>query len=121
MELYKQKLLECKSRLIRRGDVYKCKLGKTYGSEQGGDRYALVIQNDIGNKHSPTVIVAFITSKVGKKKLPTHFEITLEEPSLVLSEQIRTIDKRRLKEYVTTLSEEEMECINECLRVSLDL
>ena len=121
MEQCKKELSKLKNNLIKRGDIYSCNLGKSFGSEQGGNRYALVIQNNMGNKYSPTVIVAFITSKLGKKKLPTHYEIQVEKSSLVLCEQLRTIDKRRLGDYVKTLSEEEMKCINECLIVSLDL
>ena len=118
---YKQLLKEYKIQNIKRGDIYEINIPDFVGSEQGGKRYCLVIQNNVGNIHSPTVIVAFITSKIQKKRLPTHYEICLERPSIVLCEQIRTIDKRRLGRYVATLTDEQMRAINECLKVSLDL
>lgn len=111
---------------VLRGDLYYADLGKGIGSEQRGYRPVLVIQNDIGNKHSPTVIVASITSKVGiKAKLPTHYfinaECGLQAPSLVLTEQIRTIDKRRLDLCIGHLSEEHMRNIDSALCISLNL
>ena len=89
--------------MIRRGDVYYADLRPVVGSEQGGIRPVLVIQNDVGNKHSPTVIVAAITSQIHKSKLPTHVEISSQnydmvKDSVILLEQLRTIDKKRLKE-----------------------
>ncbi|AZR71981.1 PemK family transcriptional regulator [Anoxybacter fermentans] len=111
---------------IKRGDVYYADLNPVVGSEQGGVRPVLVIQNDIGNKYSPTVIVAAITSKIDKAKLPTHVEIkaeqsNLEKDSVILLEQIRTIDKRRLQRQVTHLDPEIIERVNEALEISLGL
>ncbi len=96
------------------------------GSEQGGVRPVLIIQNDVGNRHSPTVICAAITSKMNKTKLPTHIEILageyeIERDSVVLLEQLRTIDKKRLKDKVCHLDNMMMEKINRALRVSLEL
>ena len=90
---------------IRRGDIFYADLSPVVGSEQGGIRPVLIIQNDVGNRHSPTVICAAITSKMNKAKLPTHIEISAKEyqivkNSVILLEQIRTIDKQRLREYV---------------------
>ena len=99
-------------RNVRRGDIYHADLDPVFGSEQGGYRPVLVIQNNIGNKYSPTVIVAAITSKE-KMKLPTHIAVPemegLEKDSVVLLEQLRTLDKRRLENYVCTLDRTEME------------
>ncbi len=111
---------------IKRGDVYYADLNPVVGSEQGGIRPVLVIQNDIGNKYSPTVIVAAITSKIDKAKLPTHVEIkakdsNLEKDSVILLEQIRTIDKRRLQRQVTHLEQDIIDRVNEALEVSLGL
>lgn len=103
-----------------RGDIFYADLRSAIGSEQGGVRPVLVIQNDIGNMHSPTVIVAAVSSKF-KKKLPTHVDIDsedLEMKSIVLLEQIRTIDKTRLKEYVCTLSSEEMKDVDKKIAIS---
>ena len=91
--------------MVRRGDIYYADLSPVVGSEQGGIRPVLVIQNNIGNRHSPTIICAAITSKMNKAKLPTHIEISTRDynivkNSVILLEQIRTIDKQRLKEYV---------------------
>ena len=91
--------------MVRRGDIYYADLSPVVGSEQGGIRPVLIIQNDVGNRHSPTVICAAITSKMNKAKLPTHIEISTRDynivkNSVILLEQIRTIDKQRLKEYV---------------------
>ncbi|MCE5286435.1 MAG: type II toxin-antitoxin system PemK/MazF family toxin [Pelosinus sp.] len=112
--------------IVKRGDVYYANLSPVVGSEQGGHRPVLVIQNDVGNKYSPTVIVAAITSQISKAKLPTHVEVNakqhnLEKDSVILLEQMRTIDKRRLKEKITHLSEEFMNDIDEAIRVSLGL
>ena len=112
--------------VVKRGDIYYANLSPVVGSEQGGLRPVLVIQNDVGNKYSPTVIVAAITSQISKAKLPTHVEISakhfnLEKDSVVLLEQLRTIDKRRLKEKVTHLSEEIMAKVDEAIRISIGL
>ena len=112
--------------VIRRGDIYYADLRPVIGSEQGGVRPVLVIQNDIGNKHSPTVICAAITSKMNKAKLPTHVELqaaecALEHDSVVLLEQLRTIDKKRLKDKVCHLDTEILDRVNQALAVSLDL
>lgn len=109
-----------------RGDMYYADLGRGIGSEQKGYRPVLIIQNNIGNKHSPTVIIAAITSRVGvKAKLPTHYfvntESGLEAPSIVLLEQIRTIDKKRLDSYIGHLSEEHINGIDKALAVSVGL
>lgn len=112
--------------VVKRGDIYYANLSPVVGSEQGGHRPVLVIQNDVGNKYSPTVIVAAITSQISKAKLPTHIEISakqfnLDKDSVILLEQMRTIDKRRLKEKITHLSEEVMGKVDEAIRVSLGL
>lgn len=109
-----------------RGDVFFADLNPVIGSEQGGMRPVLVVQNDIGNKYSPTVIVAAITSQIDKGKLPTHVEITalasnLEKDSVILLEQVRTIDKQRLAKKVAHLGLEIMERVNEALEISLGL
>ena len=109
---------------IKRGEVYYADLSPVVGSEQGGFRPVLILQNDIGNKYSPTVIVTAITSQLGKAKLPTHIELSAEEynlpkNSVALLEQIRTLDKRRLKEKVTTLSDGKMKEVNRALLISL--
>lgn len=103
---------------VRRGDIYYADLSPVIGSEQGGVRPVLVIQNDVGNKHSPTVICAAITSRMNKAKLPTHIEISakkyrLVKNSVVLLEQIRTLDKKRLKEYICHVDGTFMEERNE--------
>ena len=112
--------------VVKRGDIYYANLSPVVGSEQGGLRPVLVIQNDVGNKYSPTVIVAAITSQISKAKLPTHVEISaklfnLEKDSVILLEQLRTIDKRRLKEKVTHLNDEIMTTVDEALRISIGL
>ena len=109
---------------IRRGEIYYADLSPVVGSEQGGVRPVLIIQNDIGNKYSPTVIVSAITSQLGKAKLPTHIELpadkyNLPKNSVALLEQIRTLDKRRLQDKVTTLSPEKMREVNKALLISL--
>lgn len=111
---------------MRRGDIYYADLRPVIGSEQGGIRPVLIIQNDVGNKHSPTVICAAITSKMNKAKLPTHIELSSDEygivkDSVILLEQLRTIDKKRLKDRVCHLDEKIMQKVNEALRISLEL
>ena len=112
--------------IIRRGDVYYADLRPVVGSEQGGIRPVLIIQNDVGNKHSPTVICAAITSKMNKAKLPTHVEIDatkyqLVKNSVVLLEQVRTIDKQRLKDFICHVDKKLMLQVEEALRISLEL
>ena len=111
---------------VRRGDIYYADLSPVVGSEQGGIRPVLIIQNDIGNRHSPTVICAAITSRMNKAKLPTHVEIDsgrykIVKDSVVLLEQIRTIDKQRLKDLVCHVDRERMRKVDEALCVSLML
>lgn len=111
---------------MKRGDVYYADLRPVVGSEQGGIRPVLIVQNDVGNKHSPTVICAAITSKMNKAKLPTHIELSaglydMDKDSVVLLEQLRTIDKRRLKDRVCHLDNEIMQKINRALKISLEL
>ncbi|MDD2482562.1 MAG: type II toxin-antitoxin system PemK/MazF family toxin [Lutispora sp.] len=112
--------------IVKRGDIFYADLSPVVGSEQGGVRPVLVIQNDIGNKYSPTIIIAAITSQINKAKLPTHIEISAEEygltkDSVILLEQIRTIDKKRLKERIGHLSDELMKKVDECIQVSFGL
>lgn len=112
--------------IIRRGDVYYADLRPVIGSEQGGVRPVLIIQNDIGNKHSPTVICAAITSKMNKAKLPTHVELEascyhMVKDSVILLEQLRTIDKKRLKDKVCHLDSSILEKIDSALKISLEL
>lgn len=112
--------------IIRRGDIFYADLRPVVGSEQGGVRPILIIQNDMGNRHSPTVICAAITSKMNKAKLPTHVEITAEKYSMVkdsviLLEQVRTIDKSRLKERVCHLDQDILKQIDQALIISLAL
>lgn len=112
--------------IIRRGDIFYADLRPVIGSEQGGIRPVLIIQNDIGNKHSPTVICAAITSKMNKAKLPTHVEISsaaygIEKDSVILLEQLRTIDKQRLKDKVCHLDQEIISKVDKALEISLDL
>ncbi len=109
-----------------RGDIYFADLSPVVGSEQGGFRPVLIIQNDIGNKYSPTVIISAITSQIMKAKLPTHVELAahlsgLDKDSVILLEQIRTIDKRRLKRRVTKLDQEIMGKVDEALAISCGL
>lgn len=111
---------------IRRGDVFYADLSPVIGSEQGGIRPVLVLQNDIGNRYSPTVIVSAITSQIEKAKLPIHVELDgekygLERDSVILLEQVRTIDKRRLRERVTHLDADIMTRVNDALMISLGL
>lgn len=112
--------------IIRRGDIYYADLRPVVGSEQGGIRPVLIIQNDIGNRHSPTVICAAITSKMNKAKLPTHVEVDskryeLVKDSVILLEQVRTVDKKRLKDKVCHLDQEVMNKVNAALQISLEL
>ncbi|MFC4410546.1 type II toxin-antitoxin system PemK/MazF family toxin [Chungangia koreensis] len=112
--------------IVKRGDVFFADLSPVVGSEQGGTRPVLVIQNDIGNRFSPTVIIAAITAQIQKAKLPTHVEINAEKydferDSVVLLEQVRTIDKSRLTDKITQLDEELMELVDEALEISLGL
>lgn len=111
---------------VRRGDIFFADLSPVIGSEQGGTRPVLILQNDIGNQYSPTTIVAAITSQITKAKLPTHIEMValpngLEKDSVILLEQLRTIDKSRLLEKVTSLSEEMMVKVNKAIEISLGL
>jgi mRNA interferase MazF len=112
--------------IVKRGEVYFADLSPVVGSEQGGVRPVLVLQNDIGNRFSPTVIVAAITAQIQKAKLPTHVEIDakrygFERDSVILLEQIRTIDKQRLTDKITQLDQSMMENINKALEISLGL
>jgi len=111
---------------IRRGDIYYADLSPVVGSEQGGIRPVLVVQNDIGNRYSPTVIIAAITAKIDKAKLPTHIEIKANEyglarDSVVLLEQIRTIDKKRLREKIGSFDQKMMGKVDTALQISLGL
>ncbi|MDB5085232.1 MAG: type toxin-antitoxin system PemK/MazF family toxin [Bacilli bacterium] len=111
---------------VKRGDVFFADLSPVVGSEQGGFRPVLIIQNDIGNRFSPTVIVAAITAQIQKAKLPTHVEIDaetygLDRDSVILLEQIRTIDKQRLTDKITHLDDELMGRVNEALQISIGL
>lgn len=120
----KEDICYMQKRIVKRGDIYQADLNPAIGSEQGGIRPVVVIQNNIGNQYSPTVIIAAITSK-DKIKLPTHVALasvdTLKKDSVVLLEQLRTIDKIRLKEYVGTLEKDFMKSVDKALCVSLEL
>lgn len=112
--------------MVRRGDVFYADLSPVIGSEQGGVRPVLVVQNDIGNKYSPTIIISAITSQINKAKLPTHVEITapeygLPKDSVVLLEQIRTIDKKRLREKIGRFNDEMMRSVDDALKISVGL
>jgi mRNA interferase MazF len=112
--------------IVKRGDIYYADLSPVIGSEQGGVRPILVVQNDVGNKYSPTIIVAAITSQINKARLPTHIEITgpdfgLPKDSVGLLEQIRTIDKKRLREKIGKFDEDMMRKVDEALRISIGL
>ena len=112
--------------IIQRGDIYYADLRPVVGSEQGGIRPVLIIQNDVGNRHSPTVICAAITSQMHKAKLPTHVELNTRrcamiKDSVILLEQLRTIDKQRLKEKICHIDEELQQRVDEALMVSLEL
>ena len=111
---------------IRRGDIFYADLRPVVGSEQGGIRPVLIIQNDVGNKHSPTVICAAITSKMNKAKLPTHIEIDastydIVRDSVILLEQLRIIDKQRLKDKVCHLDQDILSQVDRALQISLEL
>ena len=111
---------------VKRGDIYYADLSPVVGSEQGGIRPVLIIQKDVGNRYSPTVICAAITSRMNKAKLPTHIEIDsrrcqIMKDSVILLEQIRTIDKQRLKDMIGHLDKERMRSVDEAIRVSLAL
>ena len=111
---------------VKRGDIFYADLSPVVGSEQGGTRPVLIIQNDTGNKHSPTVIAAAITSQTGKAKLPTHINITggsvgLSKDSVILLEQVRTIDKKRLREHMGHLDDQHMHLVNDAIAVSFGL
>ncbi|MDY0143687.1 MAG: type II toxin-antitoxin system PemK/MazF family toxin [Bacteroidales bacterium] len=110
--------------MIKRGELYYADLSPVIGSEQGGVRPVLILQNDVGNKYSPTVIVAAVTSQIGKAKLPTHIELSsseypLPKDSVILLEQIRTIDKTRLQQRLGQLNEKKMNEVNEAMLISL--
>lgn len=112
--------------VVKKGDIFFADLSPVIGSEQGGVRPVIVIQNDVGNKYSPTVIVAAITSQINKAKLPTHVEIKagdhgLNKDSVILLEQLRTVDKRRLKERIGRMEAEAMKKVNEALVISLGI
>ena len=111
---------------IKRGDIYYADLSPVVGSEQGGLRPVLIVQNDVGNRYSPTVIAAAITSRMGKTRLPTHIdiyasEVGLAKDSVILLEQVRTLDKRRLREKMGHLDNGVMERVNTAISVSLGL
>ena len=111
---------------FKRGEIYYADLSPVVGSEQGGVRPVVIIQNDIGNKYSPTVIVAAITSQINKAKLPTHIELSQEsyglpKDSVVLLEQVRTLDKHRLKDKIGVLDSEKMKKLENALLISLGL
>lgn len=112
--------------MISRGDLYSACLDPVVGSEQGGIRPVLVIQNDVGNRYSPTVIVLAITGQINKARLPTHVPVNaegtgLQKDSVILAEQIRTLDKRRLRERIGTLKPEVMEKVSQALKISLSV
>ena len=112
--------------VVKRGDIFYADLSPVIGSEQGGIRPVIIIQNDIGNKYSPTVIVSAITSQINKAKLPTHVEISsveygLNRDSVVLLEQIRTLDKKRLKEKIGHMTVVDMKKVDKALLISLNL
>lgn len=112
--------------IVKRGDIFYADLSPVVGSEQGGTRPVLVVQNDVGNKYSPTVIAAAITSRINKAKLPTHIEIDaarygLSKDSVILLEQVRTIDKKRLREKIGKLDEVQMVKVNDALSISFGL
>lgn len=119
-------LLDMANIVVKRGEIFYADLSPVIGSEQGGIRPVIIIQNDIGNRYSPTVIIAAITSQINKAKLPIHVEISSEEyglnrDSVVLLEQIRTLDKRRLKEKIGHMTEKDMKKVDKALAISLSL
>jgi mRNA interferase MazF len=109
--------------MVKRGELYYADLSPVVGSEQGGIRPIVIIQNDIGNKYSPTIIAAAITSQMNKAKLPTHIELDttcgLPKDSVILAEQLRTLDKKRLRDKIGTLDTVAMEKVNNALMISL--
>jgi mRNA interferase MazF len=112
--------------IVKRGDIFYADLSPVVGSEQGGIRPVIILQNDIGNKYSPTIIIAAITSQINKAKLPTHVEISSEEyglnkDSVVLLEQIRTLDKKRLKEKIGHMTDGDMKKVDNALLISVGL
>lgn len=112
--------------IVKRGDIFYADLSPVIGSEQGGVRPVLVIQNDVGNRYSPTIIITAITSQINKAKLPTHVEITgqsygLPKDSVVLAEQVRTIDKKRLREKIGRFDKQMMKSVDQALKISLGL
>lgn len=119
-------LLKMANIVVKRGEIFYADLSPVIGSEQGGIRPVIIIQNDIGNRYSPTVIIAAITSQINKAKLPIHVEISSEEyglnrDSVVLLEQIRTLDKKRLKEKIGHMTEKDMKKVDKALAISLSL
>ena len=119
-------ITECDNVTIRRGDIYYADLSPVIGSEQGGLRPVLIVQNDVGNRYSPTVIAAAITSKLGKTRLPTHIDVYankvgLQRDSVILLEQIRTLDKKRLKEKLGHLDNDLMHAVDNAISVSFGL
>ena len=112
--------------VVKRGDIFYADLSPVIGSEQGGVRPVLVVQNDVGNRYSPTVIVAAVTSQINKAKLPTHIEISgveygLSKDSVILLEQIRTIDKKRLKEKIGRLNDDVMDSVDYGMKISFGI
>lgn len=112
--------------IVKRGDIYYADLSPVVGSEQGGIRPVLIVQNDVGNKYSPTVIAAAITSRINKAKMPTHIELCAKEyglnkDSVILLEQIRTIDKQRLREKTGRLDDKLMKRVNDAISISFGL
>ena len=112
--------------MVKRGEIYFADLSPVIGSEQGGMRPVLIVQNDTGNKHSPTVIAAAITSRIGKARLPTHIELSanavgLNKDSVVLLEQIRTLDKSRLRDFMGRLDDKTMTAVDSAIAVSFGL
>ncbi len=112
--------------VVKRGDIFYANLSPVIGSEQGGSRPVLILQNDIGNRYSPTIIVAAITAQITKGKLPTHIELkakecNMERDSVVLLEQLRTIDKKRLRNKITTLNKDIMKRVDKALEISMGL
>lgn len=112
--------------VVKRGDIFYADLSPVIGSEQGGVRPVIIIQNDVGNRYSPTVIIGAITSQINKAKLPTHVEISSEEyglnkDSVVLLEQIRTLDKRRLREKIGHMTQADMKKVEEALLISIGI
>jgi len=118
--------LDTQQNIVRRGEIYYADLSPVVGSEQGGMRPVLIVQNDVGNRYSPTVIAAAITSQQNKARLPTHIEIEartygLSKDSIVLLEQVRTLDKRRLRERMGCLDERAMQRVDNAIAISLGL